>query len=76
MIKALEQLQIKPEEAVMVAAHASDLYGAKAVGMKTIYIYRWTDDINEDQEQIKKDVDVYLDGMAGLPEALEKLSKA
>ena len=60
----------------MVAAHASDLYGAKAVGMKTIYIYRWTDDINEDQEQIKKDVDVYLDGMAGLPEALEKLSKA
>ena len=60
----------------MVAAHAYDLYGAKAVGMKTIYIYRWTDDINEDQEQIKKDVDVYLDGMAGLPEALEKLSKA
>lgn len=51
----------------MVAAHASDTRGAKAVGMKTIYVYRATDDILEDQEVVKGENDAYLeDGMLRL----------
>ena len=37
-LKALKVLQLKPEECVMVAAHAYDLRGAKAVGIKTVYV--------------------------------------
>ncbi len=36
----LEQLDIQPEEALMVAAHAWDLAGAKAVGLQTAYVQR------------------------------------
>jgi len=52
--KAMELIQIKnPCQAVMVAAHAYDLRAAKEVGMKTIYIKRWTDDLDElDAERI------------------------
>lgn len=31
-------LGLEPEECVMVAAHTSDLKGAKEVGMKTVYV--------------------------------------
>ncbi|CAI7619870.1 unnamed protein product [Penicillium pancosmium] len=55
--KAMELVQIEtPSEAVMVAAHAYDLRAAKEVGMKTIYIKRWTDDRDElDPERIDKE---------------------
>ncbi len=36
----LEQLGVKPEEALMVAAHAWDLAGAKAVGLQTAFVRR------------------------------------
>ena len=36
----LEQLDIQPEEALMVAAHACDLAGAKAVGLQTAFVQR------------------------------------
>ena len=36
----LEQLEIQPEDALMVAAHAWDLAGAKAVGLQTAFIQR------------------------------------
>lgn len=71
--KALELVRVKPEEAVMVAAHAYDLRGAKAVGMKTVYIRRWTDDIDEDMEQVSSEVDVFLDGMEDLPATIARL---
>ena len=71
--KMLEMIQRRPEECVTVAAHAYDTRGAKNVGMKTVYIYRWTDDVNEDQGEIKKDHDVWLDGMSGLDEAIASL---
>lgn len=58
--KALKLLKLQPEECVMVAAHARDLRGAKAVGMKTLYVYRRTDDIREDQEALTKEFDAYL----------------
>lgn len=36
----LEELGIKPDEALMVAAHAWDLAGAKAIGLQTAFIRR------------------------------------
>lgn len=36
----LEQLNILPEDALMVAAHAWDLAGAKAVGLQTAFVQR------------------------------------
>jgi len=65
-LKCLELLKLGVDECVMVAAHASDVKGAKGVGMKTVYIYRWTDDINEDQEVVKRENDAWLEGMEGL----------
>ena len=71
--KALNLLKLRPEECVTVAAHTSDLRGAKAVGMKTVYVRRWTDDINEDQEEIRRENDAYLESMQDLDEAISKL---
>lgn len=72
-LKVLELLKLKPEECVTVAAHTTDLKGAKAVGMKTVYVYRWTDDINDDQEIIKGENNAYLADMGTLQEVLSKL---
>lgn len=36
----LKQLDIQPEDALMVAAHAWDLAGAKAVGLQTAFVQR------------------------------------
>ena len=72
-LKVLELLKLSPEECVMVAAHAYDLRGAKVMGMKTVYVYRWTDDVLEDQEVVRGENDVYLDDMTGLDEVISKL---
>lgn len=73
-LKCLHLLKIKPEEALTVAAHAYDLRGAKAVGMKTVYIYRWTDDVLEDQELVKQENDAYLMDMQKLPQTIAELA--
>jgi 2-haloalkanoic acid dehalogenase type II len=72
-LRALELLKLRPEDCVTVAAHTSDLRGAKAVGMKTVYVRRWTDDILEDQELIKRENDAYLEDMRDLDEVISKL---
>jgi 2-haloalkanoic acid dehalogenase type II len=72
-LKALELLQLRPDECVTIAAHAYDLRGAKAVGMKTLYIRRWTDDIREDQEQVKRENDAYMEDMRELRSVLARL---
>lgn len=72
--KGLELVQLKPEEVVLVAAHAYDLRGAQECGLRTIYVYRWTDDVDEDQESLKKEFDIYLENMDTLPEAIQRLS--
>lgn len=71
--RVLELLKLRPEECVIVAAHAYDLRGAKAVGMKTVYVRRWTDDIREDQEVIRRENNAYLEDMRELDEAISKL---
>ena len=70
--KVLELVQVKPEETVMVAAHAYDVRGGKEAGMKTVYIHRWTDDINEDMEVVKGENDFFLEDMTNLAETIGK----
>ncbi len=72
-LKVLELLKRSPEECVTVAAHASDLRGAKAVGMRTVYVRRWTDDVREDQEVVKGENDEYLGDMKGLKGAIAEM---
>lgn len=71
--KALDLINRKPEEVVLVAAHAYDLRGAQSVGMKTIYVHRWTDDIDEDVEKVKKEFDVFLESMDDLPDTIARM---
>ncbi|KAK2592347.1 hypothetical protein QQS21_009967 [Conoideocrella luteorostrata] len=71
--KALQLIGLQPEEVVMVAAHAYDLRGAQRVGMKTIYIHRWTDDVDENMEHVKTEFDVYLEDMSSLPDKIENM---
>lgn len=72
-LKALELLKLKPEDCVLVAAHAYDLRGAKAVGIKTVYIKRWTDDIDEDDAQVRNEFDAYLNDMFSLSSVIKQL---
>ncbi|CAN8101833.1 unnamed protein product [Discula destructiva] len=72
-VKGLRLLRYQPEECVMVAAHAYDTRGAKKVGMRTVYVYRWTDDIREDQEVVRWEHDAYLESMEQLVEAVARL---
>lgn len=50
-----------------------DLSGAKKAGMKTVYVYRWTDDVREDQEVVKGENEVWLGDMRGLGNGIEQL---
>lgn len=71
--KGLELVKLQPDEVVLVAAHAYDLRGAQKVGMRTIYVHRWTDDIDEDMDIVRGEFDVFLEDMTGLPEAIKSL---
>ena len=71
--KTLELADVKSEESVLVAAHAYDLRGAKEAGMSTIYIRRWTDDINEDMTVVQGENDFFLEDMATLPDVIRQL---
>jgi len=71
--KALELVKLKAEEVVLVAAHAYDLRGAQSVGLKTVYIRRWTDDIDEDMDKVKAEFDAFLDNMETLPVVISKM---
>ena len=71
--KALELVQLQAEEVVLVAAHAYDLRGAKACGLRTVYVHRWTDDVDEDMEAVKTEFDAFLENMDDLPLAIQAL---
>ncbi|KAJ6591113.1 haloacid dehalogenase [Mycena vulgaris] len=60
--KAVELLDLRPSECVMVAAHAYDLRAAAKIGMKTIYVQRPTEDMDEDMELIRTEFDAFVDG--------------
>jgi 2-haloalkanoic acid dehalogenase type II len=71
--KTLELVNVKPEESVMIAAHAYDLRGGKKAGMRTVYIHRWTDDIKEDMEVVKGENDFFMEDMTSLVEIIGRL---
>ncbi|OOQ91171.1 (S)-2-haloacid dehalogenase IVA [Penicillium brasilianum] len=71
--KALQLVKLQPEEVVLVAAHAYDLRGAQKVGLRTIYIHRWTDDIDEDMDKVKTEFDFYLENMESLSDTIAKI---
>ncbi|KAI9723215.1 MAG: hypothetical protein M1812_001097 [Candelaria pacifica] len=71
--KALELVNVKAEESVQVAAHAYDVRGGKEAGMKTVYIHRWTDDINEDMEVVRGENNFFLEDMTNLAEVIGRL---
>lgn len=72
--KVLQLINAKPHEVVKVAAHAWDLRGAKDVGMRTIYVRRWTDDIEEDMTTLQEEFDFFLENMDDLPSVIKRLS--
>ncbi|KAA8648002.1 hypothetical protein EYZ11_004207 [Aspergillus tanneri] len=71
--EVLRLVNVKPEETVLVAAHAYDTRGAKKAGMKTVYVHRWTDDINEDMEVVKGENDFFLGDMTNLAGVIRQL---
>ncbi|KAF8211740.1 (S)-2-haloacid dehalogenase IVA [Mycena galopus ATCC 62051] len=70
--RTLELTGLRPEETVMVAAHAWDNRGGKAVGMRTVYIRRWTDDVKEDMEEVRRENDFFLEDMTSLVDVIRK----
>lgn len=71
--RVLELVRVSPEEAVQVAAHAYDTRGAREVGMRTVYVRRWTDDVREDMEAVRGENDAFLEDMNGLVEVVGRL---
>jgi 2-haloalkanoic acid dehalogenase type II len=71
--KVLGLLGYKAEECLTVAAHAYDLRGARSVGMRSVYVYRWTDDVEEDQKVIQTENDAWLEDMTKLDEVIAAL---
>ncbi|OKL55536.1 hypothetical protein UA08_09193 [Talaromyces atroroseus] len=62
---ALSLTGYRPEETAMVAAHAYDLRAAGKLGIRTVYISRWTEDTHEDLRQVYQDVDGFLGSLRG-----------
>ncbi|KAJ7248615.1 HAD-like domain-containing protein [Mycena haematopus] len=60
--RAVELLDLNPSDCVMVAAHAYDLRAAATIGMKTVYIHRKTEDLEEDMGLIRTEFDAFVDG--------------
>lgn len=71
--KTFQLVKVKPEESVLVAALAWHNRGGKEAGMKTVYIHRWTDDINEDMELVKGENDFFLEDMTNLAVVIGQL---
>lgn len=71
--KTLELVNVRPEEAVMVAAHASDVRGGKEAGMRTVYVRRRTDDVYEDMEIVKGENYFFLEDMTRLADVVGRL---
>ncbi|CZR50313.1 probable hydrolase (HAD superfamily) [Phialocephala subalpina] len=72
-MRTLELVNVKPEEAVQVAAHAYDTRGARVAGMRSVYIHRWTDDIREDMGVVKEENNFFLEDMTSLVEVIGRL---
>lgn len=63
--KGIYLLDLRPEECLMVAAHAYDLRAAASIGMKTAYIHRSTEDPEEDMDRLKQTFDFFVEETDG-----------
>ncbi|KAJ7031637.1 haloacid dehalogenase [Mycena alexandri] len=61
-LKAVELLDLNPSDCIMVAAHAYDLRAAAKIGMKTVYVDRKTEDLDEDMNRVRTEFDAFVDG--------------
>lgn len=62
---ALKVTGYRPEETAMVAAHAYDLQAAQKLGMRTVYVSRWTEDTQVDLRQVYEDMDAFIGSVRG-----------
>lgn len=62
---ALKLTGYRPEETALVAAHAYDVRAAQKLGMKTIYISRWTEDTQVDLRQVYEEMDGFIGSLRG-----------
>lgn len=72
-LRTLQLVGYQADECVHVAAHAWDNRGARDVGMRTVYVRRWTDDVGEDMDVVRGESDLFLKGMGGLVEGVGRL---
>lgn len=68
--RAMKVLRLDPHECIMVAAHAYDLKAAAALGMKTIYIPRATEDLGVNLDEYRFDKTISSGGLMGLASVL------
>jgi 2-haloalkanoic acid dehalogenase type II len=71
--RAAELMGVSVEECVMVASHAYDVRAARGVGMRSVYVRRWTEDVGEDFGAVEDDVDLFLEGREGAGRGFEDL---
>lgn len=63
--KAMELVQLPPEDCIMLASHLYDLAAAKKSGMQTVYVHRDTEDVGTETVDLQGEhnyVDLYFDG--------------
>jgi 2-haloalkanoic acid dehalogenase type II len=66
---AARLLGLRPDEVCLIAAHMYDLRAAKEHGMKTVYIRRATEDVDEREKvRVGVDVDAVVDSLDELAE--------
>ncbi|KAK6431540.1 hypothetical protein LTR95_012295 [Oleoguttula sp. CCFEE 5521] len=71
---ASERLGLKPEECAMVAAHLDDLVGARACGLKTVYVERRQEERHPELKDREGLVDVWVrEGEEGFVEVARQL---
>ncbi|GAB1313907.1 (S)-2-haloacid dehalogenase 4A [Madurella fahalii] len=67
-------LGVEPAEVAMVAAHLGDLAGARAAGMRTVYVQRPGEEDEERHVQAREWVDLWVaEGEGGIEEVARRL---
>ena len=73
-LTALRLLRVEPSEAMMVAAHARDLRGAKAAGLHTAYVHREGEsDVSPGSSSLKAASSEFDVAASDFPELADKL---
>lgn len=72
-LMTVEQLKAKPSQSIHVGDHVkNDVAGAKATGLKTVWITGFYE--REDVSDPQTEPDIAVDGLGGVPEAVARIS--